>query len=101
MLKLNKNEISEACMKIKRGFVLQQVSGSYVACATGKLTRQFSGVVRMNEVGAFIWKLLSANVTESQIVDKVVEAYNIEKEIAERDVSAFLASLRSEGILEE
>ena len=88
-------------MKIKRGFVLQQVSGSYVACATGKLTRQFSGVVRMNEVGAFIWKLLAADTTEAMIVDKVAEAYNIEKEIAERDVSAFLGNLRKEGILEE
>ena len=87
-------------MKIKRGFVLQNVSGSYVACATGKLTKEFSGVVRMNDTGVFIWKLLTKEIKEDELVRKVAEAFGIDEELARRDVGAFVENLRVNGILE-
>ena len=87
-------------MKIKRGFVLQNVSGSFVACATGKLTREFSGVIRMNDSGVFIWKLLTKGTTEEKIVAEVMEAFGIDEELAGRDVRAFLENLQINGVLE-
>ena len=87
-------------MKIKRGFVLQNVSGSFVACATGKLTREFSGVIRMNDSGVFIWKLLAKGTTEEKIVAEVMEAFGIDEELARRDVRAFLENLQINGVLE-
>ncbi len=87
-------------MKIKKGFVLQKVSGSYLACATGKVAGEFSGLVRMNETGVFIWNLLSEDISEEKIVEKMVEGFGISPEIAEADVKAFVKNLRDNGILE-
>jgi hypothetical protein len=88
-------------MKIKQGFVLQNVAGSYLACATGALAAEFSGVVRMNATGAFIFEILSRGAEKEEIIDKVVSEYGISRDIAERDVTAYITYLRENGVIEE
>ena len=55
-------------MRIKNGFVLEKVGDSYLSCATGKLAKQFSGFVRLNETGAFLWEMLSSGVRKSSCI---------------------------------
>ena len=42
-------------MKIKDGFVLEEVGGSYLAVAVGECAGNFNGMVRLNGTGAFLW----------------------------------------------
>ena len=88
-------------MKLKSGFVLQNVAGSYLACSTGELTREFRGVIRMNATGAFIWEVLAQDVSFEQIVEKLCEKYDISKEIAEKDARSFVDYLDSYGVVEK
>ena len=46
-------------MKIKNGFVLEQIGDSYVAVALGEAASTFRGFVKMNKTGAFLWNLLT------------------------------------------
>lgn len=88
-------------MKIKKGFVLEKVGDSYLSCATGKLAKQFSGFVRLNETGAFLWEILSASdVTKEEMVAKMTAEYDITPDIAERDIDIFVENLEKNGILE-
>jgi hypothetical protein len=88
-------------MKIKKGFVLEKVGDSYLSCATGKLAKEFSGFVRLNETGAFLWNILSlADVTKEEMVEKMTAEYDVSAEIALRDVEAFVLNLEKNGILE-
>ncbi len=89
-------------MRIKKGFVIQKVSGSYLACATGKLAADFSAIVKLNETGAFLWNKIEASgeVDKAALCDAVAEHYGIDREIAERDVAAFVENLSANGILE-
>ena len=88
-------------MKIKKGFVLEKVGDSYLSCATGKLAKEFSGFVRLNETGAFLWNILaSGDVTKEQIVEKMTAEYDVSGEIASRDVESFILNLQKNGILE-
>ena len=88
-------------MKIKKGFVLQKVGGSFLACATGKLAKEFSGFVRLNETGAFIWNMLtSGDVTKEDMVAKMTAEYDISAEIALKDIEIFVENLAKNGILE-
>lgn len=89
-------------MKIKKGFVIQKVGGSYLACATGKLAKEFSAVVKLNSTGAFLFEKLSAggDMDRDTLVSEMISAYGIEREIAERDADAFIEILASNGILE-
>ena len=88
-------------MKIKKGFVLEKVGDSYLSCATGKLAKEFSGFVRLNETGAFLWNILaSGDVTKEKIVEKMTAEYDVSEEIALRDVESFVLNLQKNGILE-
>jgi len=89
-------------MKIKSGFVIERVADSYLACATGKLAAQFSALVRLNESGAFFWRILAErDVSEDELVNIATAAYGVDRAIVAADVSAFLDTLRKSGILEE
>jgi len=89
-------------MKIKSGFVLEEVGGSYLACATGALASGFSGLVRMNQTGAFLWGLLSeSDMTRDELLSAMTKEYDVSAEIALRDIDAFVAKLRENGILDE
>ena len=88
-------------MKIKKGFVLEKVGDSYLSCAVGKLASEFSGFVRLNETGAFLWNLLDgADLTVDEMVSKMTAEYDISEEIAKRDIENFTENLKKNGILE-
>lgn len=88
-------------MKIKSGFVLEKVGESYLACATGKLATQFSGFVRLNGTGAFLWNILNGGTDMDGLIDAMVKEYDVSTEIASRDAEAFVNNLRKSGILDE
>lgn len=80
-------------MKIKDGFVLREVAGNFIVVAIGDSVKQFNGVINLNETGAFLWKALEKGATEEQLVDTLLAEYEVEKEIAEKDVKAFVEKL--------
>ena len=87
-------------MKIKDGFMLREVAGSYIVVAVGNAVKEFNGVINLNEPSAMLWQLLEKGATEEQLVNKLLEVYNVEKAVAEKDVSAFINKLTINGILE-
>ena len=42
-------------MKIKDGFMLSGVAGSYVVVPVGAVQADFTGMITLNPVGAFLW----------------------------------------------
>ena len=42
-------------MRIKDGFVLRNVAGSFIAVATGEEAINFNAMITTNETGAFLW----------------------------------------------
>lgn len=45
-------------MKIKEGYLLREVAGSNIVVPIGEGELNFSGVITLNDVGAFFWKNL-------------------------------------------
>ena len=90
-------------MKIKEGFVLEEVGGAYLAVAVGSLAGSFNGMVRLNGTGAFLWRLLSeGEYTREQLAKELAEACD---GVTESDVLPgvidFEERLRKAGIIEE
>ncbi len=90
-------------MKIKNGFVLENVGGAYIAVAVGERASTFNGIVRLNGTGAFIWNLLvEKEHTREEIVEKIVNAYEgVSAEDVVGGVASFEEKLRSAGIIED
>lgn len=89
-------------MKIKSGFVLEKVGGGYLAVAVGARAREFSGLVRMNGTGAFLWnKLCEADMTVEELLSAVMAEYEgVPEEQALSDIIAFRDKLMENGIIE-
>ncbi|MCI5730005.1 MAG: PqqD family protein [Eubacterium sp.] len=88
-------------MKIKEGFMLREVAGSYVVVAVGKRSEQFNGMVNLNETGAFLWKLVEQGASRDELLNSLLEAYEVEREKAEQDVDKFISILQQNDFVEE
>ncbi len=87
-------------MQINKDFTIQKVGASYVAVPVGETSKTFHGMVRLNETGAFLWKLMAdAPATEESLVEALLAEYDVTREIAERDVHRVVEELRKNNIL--
>ena len=88
-------------MKLRKGFILRDVAGKTFVVATGELSREFQGMITLNETGKFIWECLADDTTAEEIVEKMAKVYDeVEKDILERDVTAFINKMIEEKIVE-
>ena len=89
-------------MRLKSGFVLEKVGGSYLAVAIGERAEEFKALIKLNSTGAFLWKIISEkDVTVGDLVAELVTYYEVEPNIAERDVKAFIKVLLDGGLLDD
>jgi len=58
-------------------------------------TKLFSGMIRSNETAAFIIKCLEKETSVDDIVEKICEEYNCDREIVKADVERVIEKLRS------
>ena len=86
-------------MKVKEGYLLREVAGNYIIVAIGDEAVDFDGIITVNELGAFIWKILENDAETEEIVAKILEEYDVSKEIAEADVNRFIEKLRKAELL--
>jgi hypothetical protein len=86
-------------MKIDKQFILRKIAGDYVIIPTGKTALEFNGMITVNEQGAFLWQQLSGETTEEQLVDALLNEYDVDRQTAQEDVSEFLQVLQHYDIL--
>lgn len=87
-------------MKIKKGFMLREVAGNYVVVAVGEASKNFNGVINLNESGAFLWKKLADGIEQDELIKELLNEYEVSEEIANNDVKAFIKKLKEADILE-
>ena len=87
-------------MIIKKGFMLRNVAGNNIVVAVGEASKHFSGVITLNETGAFLWNLLTVETTKEELLKSLLNEYDISEEVASRDIDAFLKKLKDNKIIE-
>ena len=92
-------------MKVKQGFVIRKVAGKYVVVATGQASREFHGMVKLNETGKTIWEGLADGKTVEEIVDILAEKCDAkteeERTVIADDVQAMIREMTDAGFLTE
>lgn len=81
-------------MKIKDGFIIREVAGSFIVVAVGEAVKDFNGIINLNETGAFLWKILEKGATKEQLIKALLDEYDVDEKTAEKDVSAFIEKLQ-------
>lgn len=88
-------------MRINKEFVLREIAGDYIIIPTGTTVLEFNGLITVNEVGVTIWNMLQEEVTMDELVQGVLAEYEVEEEVARKDIQEFLGELVKGGILDE
>ena len=86
-------------MKINKEFVLREIAGDYIIIPVGKTVLEFNGLITVNEVGVFLWKMLQEEVTMDDLVKAVLSEYEVEEAVARADIQEFLDKLTEAGVL--
>ena len=58
-------------------------------------------VIALNEVGASVLALLDSRRSVRDVLDALLEQYDVDRESLSRDVARFLRELRDAGVVEE
>ena len=77
-------------MKIKNGYMLREVAGEAVVVPSGEVSLNFQGIISLNETGALLWKELEQSCEKKDLVQALLDEYEIDAETAEKDVNEFL-----------
>ncbi|HOJ10325.1 MAG TPA: PqqD family protein [Clostridiales bacterium] len=87
-------------MRIKSDYILREVAGNYVVVPVGKAAVNFNGMMTLNETGAFIWKELSVEISEEQLLAALLGKYDIDEATAKADISCFFEKLKAADVFE-
>ena len=70
-----------------------------MVAATGKASESFNGMLRLNESGAFAFRLLQEGITREELIARVMAEYDVSEDTARRDAEAFLEKLKEADAL--
>ncbi|MDO4169561.1 MAG: PqqD family protein [Lachnospiraceae bacterium] len=87
-------------MKIKKEFVLREIAGDYILVPVGNTAMEFNGLITLNEVSALLWEKLQSEVSLEQLIDAVLEEYEVDRTTAAQDVEEFVDKLKETKILD-
>lgn len=87
-------------MKVKEGFILREVASQVMVVAVGEASKDFNGIIRLNETGKFLWEKLQSDVTTDELVDFMTTEYDIDEATAKEDINAFIDTLKGADLLE-
>ena len=86
-------------MKIKNGFILRKVGRQYVVAATGEASKNFNGMIRLDESGAFAFELLRNEITEQGMLCALKEKYGVSDAELQPALQNFLSKLKEADAL--
>ena len=86
-------------MKVEKEFVLREIAGDYIIIPTGKTVLKFNGLITVNEVGASLWKMLQEEAPMDELVQGILEEYDVDEATAREDIQEFLDTLDKGGVL--
>ena len=83
-------------MKIKEGFLLQDVAGNTVVLP---VEGDMNMMITLNGTGKFLWEKLEQETTREALVDALLAAYEVDADTAATCVDNFVVELKKNDFL--
>lgn len=88
-------------MKIKEGYILRNVAGSFVVVPIGEATLKFNGMMNLNETGAFLFEKMIDGISREDLINALTDEYDVDDKTASEDVDAFIEKVKKQDLFEE
>lgn len=79
--------------------ILREIAGENILVPVGQTALRVHGIISLSESGLLLWKKLQQECTEAELIESILKEYDIDKDTASKDVSAFLDKLDKLDIL--
>lgn len=86
-------------MKIKKKFLLREVMGENILVPVGDSETTFNGIASLNEIGVFIWQNIESAKDEDELLQRILDEYEVDKDVAKADLDEFLGKLKAVDII--
>ncbi|MBE7092949.1 MAG: PqqD family protein [Clostridiales bacterium] len=88
-------------MKLNKDLRLRKVQNKNFIVAVNQLSKDFHGMVKLNDTAAFVFLLLKKNKSVEHIVDSIAKKYYISKEVALKDVENIIRQFEKAGFFND
>lgn len=85
-------------MKIKKGYRLRKVGNNSIVVGLGGIN--FTGLITVNETGAFIWKMLETGAEVDEVVAALAKECNVSANEIKGEVIEFTEKLKGADLVE-
>jgi hypothetical protein len=88
-------------MRQKDGFVLRDVLGDKALVGEGADAINFGKLISLNDTAAWLWEKASelGDFTEEQLVDAILQEYDVDKAKAQADVTKLINTWKEMGVI--
>lgn len=89
-------------MRIKEGFRLREICGTFVVVPEGIELVNFNKMLSLNESAAYLWKEVEGKDFDVELLSRLLlEQYEVEEEVARKDAEALLSKWIESGVVIE
>lgn len=92
-------QIGEYDMKKLEEFIMRSIAGENILVPVGATTQKFNGMISLSETAAFIWENMEKCETVEDMVDLVLEEFEVDRETAIMDTQEFINELKVNGFI--
>lgn len=87
-------------MKIRKGYTLRSLGKEFILVPEGLEAVDFTRMISLNESAAFLWKALEdKDFDDETMIQLLMDEYEISRDVAEKDVEAFLQILKKAEVV--
>ncbi len=94
-------------MKISNGFKLKIIQGKDgeeekgVIIAVGEASKKLNGIITLNETATKVFKCIESGLTIDEIVDEMLEEFEVERCVLEKDINSVILQFKKTGVIDE
>lgn len=86
-------------MKIRKELVKRTIAGDVILVPVGNTSLELKGLLTLNETSESIWDLLPQCENVDEIVEKMLDEYDVDENVLRADVEGILSRLRELEII--
>ncbi len=86
-------------MKLKTDLVVRNIVGEYIAIPVGKNAASINGMISLTPSGELLIRKLQEGCEVEDLVQCLLDRYDVDRQTVQRDVELFLDKLTEQGLL--
>ena len=86
-------------MKMESNFEIVKIAEEYILVPVGDQMESFQGTVVLNDVSAYMLELMREDRTEKELVQLIMNEFDVDEKTAEEDVLEALNEMKRIGII--